>query len=251
MRRPRIIPVLLLKDRYLVKTLKFSNPRYIGDPVNAVRIFNGLGADELVFLDIEATRRSQTVDSEFLKEVAEEADMPFSAGGGVRTLRHIQEIIRAGAERVIIGTYAAENPGFIGEAAKEFGSSTVSVCIDYKKKLFGDLRVFVKNGSRPTPFHPAEFARRMEEEGAGELIVQNITLDGTMTGYDIPLLKEISASVSIPVVGLGGAGSEAHLREASRQAFLSGTAAGSLFVFKGNRDGVLINYPENKKNIFI
>jgi cyclase len=250
MRRPRIIPVLLLKDRGLVKTTRFGKPDYIGDPINAVRIFNDLNADELVFLDIEATKQGRSVDLDFVKEVAEEANMPFSVGGGIRSLKQIHETISAGAERVIIGTHAAQNPEFIREASEEFGSSTISVCIDYKKRLFGGIKAFVQNGSVSTVFHPLELAKRMEGQGAGELIIQSVSLDGTMQGYDLSLLKEISKSVGIPVVALGGAGTEAHLREAFNQAFLSGVAAGSLFVYQGPQKGVLINYPENKKTLF-
>jgi cyclase len=251
MRRPRIIPVLLLKDRGLVKTTRFGKPDYIGDPINAVRIFNDLNADELVFLDIEATKQGRSVDLDFVKEVAEEANMPFSVGGGIRSLKQIHETISAGAERVIIGTYAAQNPEFIREASEEFGSSTISVCIDYKNRFLRGINAVVQNASKSTAFHPLELAKMMEEKGAGELIVQSVSLDGTMQGYDIPLLKEISESVSIPVVGLGGAGTEAHLREAFNQASLSGVAAGSLFVYQGHQKGVLINYPENKKALFV
>jgi cyclase len=251
MRRPRIIPVLLLKDRYLVKTTRFGKPNYIGDPINAVRIFNDLNADELVFLDIEATKQGRAIDLDFVKEVAEEANMPFSVGGGICSLKQIRDTISAGAERVIIGTHAAWNPEFIRQASDEFGSSTISVCIDYKNKFLGGTKVFIRNATEATPHFPSAFAKRMEQMGAGELIVQSVSLDGGMQGYDIPMLKEISESVSIPVVGLGGAGKEAHLREAFNQAYLSGVAAGSLFVYKGNQKGVLINYPENKKELFV
>jgi cyclase len=251
MRRPRIIPVLLLKDRYLVKTTRFGKPHYIGDPINAVRIFNDLNADELVFLDIEATKLGRSVDLDFVKEVAEEANMPFSLGGGICSLKQIHETISAGAERVIIGTHAAQNPEFIREASEEFGSSTISVCIDYKNRFLGGIKAVVQNASKSTAFHPLELAKMMEEKGAGELIIQSVSRDGSMQGYDIPLLKEIAASVSIPVVGLGGAGTEDHLREAFNQAFLSGVASGSFFVYKGNQKGVLINYPENKKTLLV
>lgn len=250
MRRPRIIPVLLLKDRYLVKTTRFGKPNYIGDPVNAVRIFNDLNADELAFLDIEATKKGCHIDVGFVKEVAEEANMPFSVGGGIRSLPQIRDILSAGAERVIIGTYAVQNPEFIREASKEYGSSTISVCIDYKNKFLGGTKVFIRNATEATSYSPLEFAKCMEQMGAGELIVQSVSLDGSMQGYDIPMLKEISEAVGIPVVGLGGAGEETHLREAFFRAYLSGVAAGSLFVYKGSQKGVLINYPENKKILF-
>lgn len=250
MRRPRIIPVLLLKDQYLVKTTRFGKPNYIGDPINAVRIFNDLNADELVFLDIEATQLGRPIDLNFVREVAEESNMPFSVGGGICSLSQIRDTISAGAERVIIGTHAVKNPEFIREASEEFGSSTISVCIDYQSRFWGGVKAFVQNASKPTPYHPLELAKKMEQMGAGELILQSVNLDGSMQGYDIPQLKQIAESVNIPVVGLGGAGSETHLRDAFNQAYLSGVAAGSLFVYKGDQKGVLINYPENKKALF-
>jgi cyclase len=245
--RPRVIPVLLLKDYVLVKSIKFKNYRYIGDPINAVKIFNDFKADELVFLDIEASKKKRLISLDFVKNVGEEASMPFAVGGGIRSVSDIKSIINAGAEKVIINTHAAENPDFIYEAADAFGSSTICVCIDVKKNIFGKTMTWVLNGSKATKYSPVDFARLMEEKGAGELIVQSIDRDGTMSGYDIGLIKEISENVKIPVVALGGGGTMEHLKQVYTEGFANGLAAGSLFVYQGPKRGVLINYPEKNE----
>jgi imidazole glycerol-phosphate synthase subunit HisF len=248
--RPRIIPVLLLKNLALVKSIQFKNHRYIGDPINAVRIFNDLKADELVVLDIEASKTNRLISLDFVRNVGEEVYMPFAVGGGVKSINDIKAIINAGAEKVVINTYAAQNPNFIKEASEYFGSSAIVVCIDVKKKIFKGPRTWILGGSRSTPFTPIEFAQLMEKNGAGELIVQSIDRDGTMGGYDIELIKSISTSVSIPVVALGGAGKEEDLREAYQNGYASALAAGSLFVYQGKKRGVLINYPDKNGLIF-
>jgi cyclase len=245
--RPRIIPVLLLKDLALVKSVGFKNFKYIGDPINAVKIFNDLKADELVFLDITASKENRLISLDFVKDVGEEANMPFAVGGGIRSIEDIRKIISAGAEKVVINSYAAENPDFIKEASDTFGSSTIVVCIDVKKKLFGGLQTWTLNGSKSTKFSPVEFARLMEEKGAGEVIIQSIEKDGTMEGYDLDLIKSISESVNIPVVALGGAGKLIHLEEGYQKGFVNGLAAGSLFVYQGAKRGVLINYPSKSE----
>ena len=242
--RPRIIPVLLLKNRILVKSVQFKNHSYIGDPINAVKIFNDLQADELVFLDIDATRENRLISLDFIKDVGEEANMPFSAGGGVRSIEDIRKIIEAGAEKVIVNSYAVENPDFIREASETFGSSTIVVCMDVKKKLFGGVQTWTKAGTKSSGYSPVDFAKLMEENGAGEIIVQSIEKDGTMTGYDIALIRSISEAVTIPVIALGGAGSEKDLIKAYHEGFSNGLAAGSLFVYQGTKKGVLISYPE-------
>jgi cyclase len=241
--RPRVIPVLLLKDLALVKSIGFKNFKYIGDPINAVKIFNDLKADELVFLDITASKENRLISLDFVKDVGEEANMPFAVGGGIRSIEDIRKIISAGAEKVVINSYAAENPDFIKEASDTFGSSTIVVCIDVKKKLFSGLQTWILNGSKSTKFSPIDFAKLMQEKGAGEIIIQSIERDGTMEGYDLELIKSISESVSIPVVALGGAGKLIHLEEGYQKGFANGLAAGSLFVYQGSKRGVLINYP--------
>jgi cyclase len=247
MYRPRIIPVLLLQNKGLVKSVRFKNHRYIGDPINAVRIFNDLKADELAFIDILATKENRTISTDFVKKVGEEANMPFSAGGGIRTLEDIRKIIEAGAEKVILNSIAGENPYFIKKATDEFGSSTITVCIDVKSDFRGKEKVWIKAGTKSINSNPVEFARQMEEYGAGEIIIQSIDRDGTMKGYDVDLIKKIADSVSIPVVSLGGAGKWKDLVDLNKLVSLNGLAAGSLFVYHGERHAVLVNYPERQE----
>lgn len=242
--RPRVIPVLLLKNQALVKSRKFGDHNYIGDSINAVRIFNDLKADELVFLDIDASAQNRMIPLDFVKDVGGEANMPFSVGGGIRTINEIRSVIKSGAERVIIGSHAMVDPDFIYQASEEFGSSTITVCVDVKKKFLGGYQVCHLNGKKNTGYSPEEFALLMQEKGAGEIIIQSVEKDGMMQGYDIDLIKKISSSVTIPVVALGGAGNYEHLKEAYYSGGATGLAAGSLFVYHGPKKGVLINYPE-------
>jgi len=251
MYRPRLIPVLLLRNLGLVKSVKFKNHRYIGDPINAVKIFNDKKADELVFLDINATNENRCIPLEFVHKVGDEANMPFAVGGGIKTIENIREILNYGAEKIIINTEAHENPDFIKRAADSFGSSTITVCIDIKKKLFSKEIIVTSNG-KEVHEDPVSFAQKMEEYGAGEIIIQSIDKDGTYEGYDLQLIKKISVSVTIPVIALGGAGQYSHLRDAVNIGLASAVAAGSIFVFHGPRKAVLISYPSQKeiKEIF-
>jgi len=242
--RPRVIPVLLLHNKGLVKSVKFKKFRYIGDPINAVKIFNDLKADELVFLDIMASKENRPISLDFVRNVGEEASMPFAVGGGITTIKQIKSIIGTGAEKVIINTMAAKDPDFIRESSETFGSSTIVVCIDVKKKFLGKEQTWILCGSKPTGIMPDAFAQLMEEKGAGEIIIQSIGHDGMMNGFDIPLIKKISEAVKIPVVALGGAGNIEHMRQAYKEGFANGLAAGSMFVYHGARNGILINYPE-------
>lgn len=245
--RPRVIPVLLLLNQGLVKSVKFKNYRYIGDPINAVKLFNDLRADELVFLDISASKEGRRISTDFVKKVGDECNMPFAVGGGIRTLNDIREILNAGAEKIILNTYASLNPEFVREAAMEFGSSTIVVCIDVQKKIFGKEATFIYSGKRTSGYDPVDFACLMEEKGSGELIIQSIDNDGCMSGYNLDLIKRISNKVSIPVVACSGAGELDHLATAYYKANASALAAGSLFVFHGQRKAVLINYPDQEQ----
>lgn len=239
-----------MKNLALFKSVQFKKHKYIGDPINAVRIFNDLKADELIFLDIEASKNKTLISLDFVKNVGEEACMPFAVGGGIKTIKDIKAIINAGAEKVVICTQAAENPNFIKEASEVFGSSTIVVCIDVKKKIFGAMRTCVLSGSKTTSYNPVEFAQLMEENGAGELIIQSIDRDGMMEGYHTDLIRSVSTSVTIPVVALGGAGKKEDLEEAFQKGYASGLAAGSLFVYQSKNRGVLINYPEKNELCF-
>ncbi len=245
--RPRVIPVLLLQNKGLVKSKQFKNHRYIGDPINAVRIFNDLQADELIFLDILATRENRTISLDFVKNVGEEANMPFAVGGGINSISQIRDILNAGAEKVVINTAAVQNPDFIRQASETFGSSTISVCIDVKKKLFGSEQTWIIAGSKSSGKSPVGIALEMEKQGAGELIIQSIEKDGMMQGYDIPLIRKISEAVTIPVVAVGGAGSTDDFKKAIDEGFASAVAAGSIFVYHGPRNAVLVNYPSQQQ----
>jgi imidazole glycerol-phosphate synthase subunit HisF len=242
--RPRIIPVLLLQNLGIVKSVKFKNYRYIGDPINAVKLFNDLGADELAFLDILASREHRSISLDFVRRVGDEANMPFSVGGGIASIKEIQQTIAAGAEKVILNTAAIINPSFVKEASQEFGSSTIVVSMDVKHNFFGKELVYIYSGNKATKYDPVSLARLMEEMGAGEIIITSIEKDGTMQGYDIPLIRKVSEAVRIPVVASGGAGSYNDLKNAITEGYASAAAAGSLFVFHGPRRAVLINYPE-------
>lgn len=246
MNRPRIIPVLLVKGHGLVKSVRFKDHRYIGDPINAARIFNEFQADELILLDIEASRQQRLISLELVNEVAEEVTMPFCVGGGINSIENIRNIIGSGVEKVIIGARAALTPDFVKQASEEFGSSTIAICIDIKKDLFRRKRVCFLNGRQMAKFEPVEFAQMMESKGAGELIIQSVDRDGTMNGYDIDLIKEVASSVNVPIVALGGAGAESDLVDAFEQGHASAVAAGSLFVYHGKQRGVLINYPTSR-----
>lgn len=242
--RPRVIPLLLLQNKGLVKSKKFKEYTYIGDPINAVRIFNDLKADELVIMDIQATAEFRSIPLEFVRQVGDEANMPFAIGGGIRTLKSIQELINAGAEKVVINSYALESPNFIREAANTFGSSTIVVSIDVKKTIWGTKRVYNKNNRKASYHDPVGWAQQMEALGAGELLVNSVDQDGLMQGYDLELIRMIAEAVTIPVVAAGGAGSLSDMRAAIQGAHASAVAAGSLFVYHGPRKAVLINYPD-------
>jgi cyclase len=242
--RPRVIPVLLLNKDILVKSKKFKDYNYIGDAINAVRIFNDLKADELVFLDINATKENRLISLNFVREVGEEANMPFAVGGGIKTIQDIRDIINAGAEKIVIGSAAAKNPEFIAEAAKTFGSSTIVVCIDVKRNIWGKEKVWIENGKTAIDIDVKSYAMRMEKMGAGELIIQSIENDGMRQGYNLHLIEQVSRAVTIPVVALGGAGNLEHMKEAYTKSYANGLAAGSMFVYQGKKQGVLISYPE-------
>lgn len=241
--RPRVIPCLLLRNKGLVKTVKFKNARYIGDPINAVRIYNAKQADELVFLDIDASNDGRTPPLALIEKIADEAFMPFTIGGGVRSIEFIRTLLRTGAEKVAINSYAVENPEFIRQASDVFGASTIVVSIDVKKKLFGKYEVYTLGGKKATGLDPVEFSMKMEKLGAGELFINSVDKDGTMEGYDIDIINTIANSVTIPVVACGGAGKMKDLREAVIAGNASAVAAGSFFVYHGRRRAVLINFP--------
>lgn len=248
---PRIIPVLLLKGKGLVKTIKFKNPRYIGDPINAVKIFNDLKADELVFLDITASKERRSISVELVKDIGDEAFMPFGVGGGISDIYQIELLLKAGAEKVILNTEAIINPKFIQESAKNFGSQSIVVSIDVKKSFFNKYEVWIKGGEINTKIDPVKLAKQVQELGAGEIIINSIDFDGMMTGFDIKLSRSIVDEVTIPVVVCGGAGSLEHLKDAFYTGNAHALSAGSMFVYHGPRKAVLINYPTKDELIKI
>lgn len=240
--RPRIIPVLLLKGKGLVKTTRYTDPKYIGDPINAVRIFNDLEADELVFLDISAVHENRTISVDLVKQIGDEAFMPFGVGGGIITVQQAVDLINSGAEKVILNTLFVQNPDMISQITKTLGNQSVVVSIDVNKTFLGKLRVFYKSGKNSTDLDPVEAALKAEDLGAGEIILNYIPFDSMMAGYNLELIEKVSSKVSIPVVASCGAGNLMHLK----QAYDSGAhamAAGSMFVYHGPRRAVLVNYP--------
>lgn len=242
MLRHRAIPCLLLKGNGLVKTVRFDRPKYVGDPINAVKLFNDLEADELLFLDITATPQRREPDYQRIREIAGEAFMPISYGGGVRTVEQARKLFQLGVEKVAVTTAAEENPKLVTDLAKEFGSQSIVVGLDVRRNWRREPRLVTRCGAHRTGREIVSYAREMQDRGAGELLVNSIDRDGTQQGYDLDLIHGVSESVNIPVVACGGAGSVAHLGEAVH-AGASAAAAGSLFVFTGPRRAVLINYP--------
>ncbi len=243
--RTRVIPVLLLKNQGLVKTVKFKDPKYVGDPINAVKIFNEKEVDELAILDIEATTQKREPNYELIESIASEAFMPIAYGGGVSKLEQISKLIRLGVEKIIINSAAVTHPSFVEEATSVVGSQSIVVSIDVKKNFFGKYEVVSHAGSQRHSLHPVEHAIAMEKRGAGELVINSIDKDGMMTGYDLVLIKSITDKVGIPVIALGGAASVADFKTAIDQGGASAVAAGSMFVFYGKHRAVLITYPTN------
>jgi cyclase len=247
--RPRVIPVLLIKGNGLVKTIRFNKKKttYIGDPINAVRLFNDFEADELIILDITASIEKRTFPIELVKKIGDEAFMPFSVGGGITGISEIQDILANGAEKVVINTSSFIDPWLIEEASGQFGNQSIIASIDIKKNYLGKYQIYIKDGTKFIETDPLSHARKMETLGAGELLINFIDRDGTMKGYDLGFLLSISQSVTIPVIVCGGAGTLEHIAEGIKIGGASAAAAGSMFVFHGERRGVLINYPDKKE----
>jgi len=244
MLHPRIIPCLLVKNKGLVKTVNFKNPKYVGDPINAVKIFNEKEVDELIVLDIDATLEQRGPDFNMIRNLAEECRMPFCYGGGVTTCDQIQRIVQLGVEKVAISSAAIENLNLVAEAAECIGSQSVVVVLDVKRSFRGgEYEVWTHNARKTTGKSPSELAIQMERLGAGEIVINSIDNDGTMKGYDLALIETIRKSISLPLTVLGGAGSLHDIGLLIKQYGVIGIAAGSLFVFKGVYRAVLINYP--------
>jgi cyclase len=244
MTRVRIIPCLLLRGHGLVKTRKFKNPVYLGDSVNAVRIFNEKEVDELVILDIDASRERREPDYEVIAEIAGECFMPIAYGGGIKTLEQARRLIRCGVEKVVINTAATESYDVIRDTAQVFGCQAVVGAIDVKRTLLGGYRVVTLSASVEVKTPLDEHVQGLVGAGAGEIFLNSVDRDGMMEGYDLPLIRRIVQQVNVPVIACGGAGNEEHLAAAVREGGASAVAAGSMFVFHGRLRAVLINYPQ-------
>ena len=239
----RVIPALLLRGQGLVKTVKFKDPKYLGDPINVVRIFNDKEVDEIVLLDITATPEKRGPHFEMLKNIASEAFIPLAYGGGICSMDDVHTLLGIGIEKLILNTSAVENPALVREIADHAGSQAVVVSMDVKKNFLGKYEIFTHCGQKKTGLDPVKHAVEMEKMGAGEIFVNSIDRDGMMQGYDIDLVKKIADAVSVPVVACGGAGNLNDVAKVIKQGHASAAAAGSIFVFQGPLRGVLISYP--------
>jgi cyclase len=242
MLKPRIIPVLLVSNGGLVKTVRFSDPKYVGDPVNAVKIFNEKNVDELVLIDIEATSKKLEPNYALIERVAIESRMPLCYGGGIKTLDQAKRIISLGVEKISISSEAISNPNLISDIASFLGSQSVAVVLDVRQ-IDSQSYIFTNNGTKNTNINTLTMAAIVGNIGAGELIINSIDRDGTMMGYDLDLITKIYSMIQIPMTAIGGAGNLKHMDLLFNRCGIMGAGAGSLFVFKGPYKAVLINYP--------
>lgn len=243
MLRPRITPCLLVHNGGLVKTVNFGSPKYVGDPINAVKIFNEKEVDEIIVLDIDASVQRKEPDYTLIKNLAAECRMPLCYGGGVKTVKQVEEIISVGVEKVAISSGAICNPELIAEAAEVVGNQSIVVVMDVRKVEPENYELFIYNGTKGAGLSPVEFAKRAEQLGAGELVINSIDRDGLMAGYDLELARKVREATHLPITVLGGAGSIKDIAVLIEMVGTIGAAAGSLFVFKGRFRAVLINYP--------
>ncbi len=243
MLQTRVIPVLLLQNKGLVKTLKFKNPKYVGDPLNAIKIFNEKEADELIFLDIDASKKGLEPDYEIIKDFASECFMPVCYGGGITKFEQIKRIFALGIEKISINSLVLKNDRVIKKAVEAYGSQSIVVTVDIKKDVFGKYHIYdnIKKKKLKMPF--LDYIKYAEGLGVGEILVNNMDLDGTQKGFDIDLLKQVVNHVKIPVIACGGAGKLIDFQAAKKEANVSAVAAGSFFVFQGRHNAVLITYP--------
>jgi imidazole glycerol-phosphate synthase subunit HisF len=246
MRRIRVIPTLLLHKGGLYKSVKFKDLKYVGDPINAVKIFNEKEVDEIVILDISATAEKRPPNIQQIKELAGEAFMPLGYGGGITKLQEITDLIKAGVEKIVLNTAAFTNPKLISDGAKYTGSQSIVVSVDAKKNMWGRYKVYVQNGTKNTNLDPVDYARQMEGAGAGELLLNAIDKDGTFEGYDVELLEKVCSNVNIPVVAIGGAATISDFADAVQHG-ASAVSAGSMFVFQRPHRAVLISYPTQRE----
>ncbi len=246
MRRIRVIPVLLIHKGGLVKSVKFKNYKYVGDPINAVKIFNEKEIDEIVMLDIDASRENRPPNLQKIKEISGEAFIPLAYGGGISAVDQVEALFYNGVEKVIFNYSAVNNQTLITQSAKLAGSQSVVVSMDVKKNWLGKYKIYTLNGTKQTALDPVEFAKQLTDAGAGEIFLNAIDKDGTYGGFDLELLQQVSEVVSIPVIACGGAGSVDDFAAAVK-AGASAVAAGSMFVFQRPHQAVLISYPSQQE----
>jgi len=247
MLRTRVIPILLLRDESLVKTTHFGSFTYVGDPANTVRIFNELEVDELIFLDITATREKRSPNLDVLVDVANECFMPLSYGGGIRTFDDAKAIFEIGFEKVAVNSFSIDEPSFITSLANHYGSQAVIASIDVRKSIWGQYRVFSHAGKKNSRIDPVLWAQEMEARGAGEILLTSIDCEGTWQGFDLNLVKAVSDAVDIPVIAHGGGGSVEHIGHVVKDAGASAVGLGNMVVFQKKDMGVLINFPCKKR----
>ncbi|MGZ9897686.1 AglZ/HisF2 family acetamidino modification protein [Shewanella gaetbuli] len=252
MLKSRVTPVLLIRNNGLVKTTKFKDDKYVGDPLNAVRIFNEKEADELAVFDIDASVKGVEPNYKLIENLAVECRMPLCYGGGIKTLEQALKILSLGVEKVALSSIALENPNLIDDIAQRTGNQSVVVVLDVKKKLFGGYAVYVNNGTKLIKGDLFEHIAKLERRGVGEFIINHIDLDGVMKGYDFNLIEKLKSLVNVPLTVCGGAGNHSDLSQVIKSFSPIGVAAGSLFVFKGKYRAVLISYPtsQNKDSLF-
>lgn len=252
MLRPRIIPSLLIQDNGLVKTVNFKNPKYVGDPINAVKIFNEKEVDELAVFDIDATVLGKEPNYSLIERLASQSMMPLCYGGGVKTIQQAQQIFSLGIEKIALSSAVLQNPKLITEIAERVGAQSVVVVLDVRKKILGGYEVYTHNGKKATGINPFKFVEEAQKLGAGEIVINSIDRDGVMKGYDLDLIAKVREKISIPMTVLGGAGSLNDVEKVIDIHGVIGVAASSLFVFKGPYKAVLINYPTQieKNTIF-
>ena len=247
MLQKRIIPCLLLHKGGLYKTEKFKKPTYLGDPINAIKIFNEKEVDELMFLDIDASVQNKEPNYKIIEDIASECFMPLCYGGGVKTVEQMKKIYSLGVEKISISSQSILNPLLIKEASSIFGNQSVIVTIDIKKDFWGKKKVFINNGKKNTKLDPLEFIKQVEILGAGEIVINSCDNDGIMQGFDYELLKEIKSNTKVPIIALGGAGNLNHIKEVFEVSNVDAVACGSMFVYQGALKGVLISYPSYEK----
>ena len=252
MLRPRIIPSLLIQDNGLVKTVNFKNPKYVGDPINAVKIFNEKEVDELAIFDIDATVLGKEPNYSLIERLASQSMMPLCYGGGVKTVAQAQRIFSLGIEKIALSSAVLQNPKLITQIAERVGAQSVVVVLDVRKKILGGYEVYTHNGKKATGINPFKFVEEAQQLGAGEIVINSIDRDGVMKGFDLDLIAKIREKISLPMTVLGGAGSLDDIQKIIDVHGVIGVAAGSLFVFKGPYKAVLINYPTQieKNKIF-